>query len=573
MVQQFLYTLIISAVCITWGLPVILLQSKKNNSLINSEEIILAFFTGLSILSLFAAWTCLFFPLKWTLAAGATFVPLLLTIILLRKKKVRLTHFKSGIFFNSINITLLVFVLISIFLFLALDSNTSTMRDTGLYHLQIIRWNHEYGTVHGLANLDFRYGFYSNWFSLISLFLLPFKNENFLFLNITSGIWFLLFLVQRVSFHLQRYRITKTNSILTWMYTLIIAISFAEWELFRQNASSTSYDFIVTILTLILLLTITEDFISTTPRKNLIPLLILASSVPFFKLSGAPVLFIVLIYLLCTRKEKKFYLTFISILVVFAIPFVYRNYIQSGYPVYPYTFFSSGSPDWQVPLQMTKKIGSFISLYNKYLNQQIPVNEWTHPSFDWMWHWFANIPVTSRAIIVLALIGVPVLFFQAKNIMKSKLGIISIYSACWASLLLWFISSPDPRFAYAYLLFIIAVPFSLIAAKILNSRLILFLYAASVVGILIYSLNKIYPNQLISPEQILIPQTNSTVINNKTYNLITRSNETTDRRCNYCTLPCIYEINPYLEQRGNSLKDGFRMTKDIDPIFIINYKY
>src|SRR5260221_5712713 len=101
MLQQLLHIIFISVVCIIWGLPVILIaHSKKNNLTIHREEIILSFFTGLSIISLFAAWVCLLFPLIWTIAAIATTLPLVLSIILIKKNAVQFLYFKRSSFFN-----------------------------------------------------------------------------------------------------------------------------------------------------------------------------------------------------------------------------------------------------------------------------------------------------------------------------------------------------------------------------------------------------------------------------------------------------------------------------------------
>jgi len=46
-----------------------------------------------------------------------------------------------------------------------------------------------------------------------------------------------------------------------------------------------------------------------------------------------------------------------------------------------------------------------------------------------------------------------------------------------------------------------------------------------------------------------------------------------DNRCYNTTLPCICQENPYLQPRGDSIRNGFRMTPYPDSAFIQNYKY
>jgi hypothetical protein len=576
MLQQFFHIFLISMVCITWGLPVIMLsQSNKNNTAINAKEIIISFFTGLSLISLFAAWICLWLPVTWIAFIVATILPLLFTIVLFKRTNTRLLFNIPVSFAKKKKLILTIFIILSLVLFLVLGSNSPVMTDTDLYHLQIVRWNQEYGTVPGLANLYPRYGFYSNWLSLISLFALPFKNENYLYLNITVSTWFLLFLMQKLSFHLQRYNEYKENKIFSWTYIFIIILMFAEWGLFRINSSSTSYDFIVCCLTLIILLGVTENITSGSlaVSPGLIPLIIIAASVPFFKLSGIAIILTVFVYLLVTRKNKFSYLAFAFLILLYTIPFLYRNYIQTGYPLYPYTIVSWGAPDWQVPLQMTERISRFISLNNKYFNQPIPQAEWTHSSFQWIKSWFTHIPLTDQLIILLTVLGLPVFIFYAKKSFQKNWKALSIYITCCLALLIWFILSPDPRFAYGYLLFTGCFPLSFLAAKVLSPKLISVSLSILGIFIIVYGAGKFTTKNIIAPVNVISPELSSVKINYSNYNIPKKVNETTGIRCYYSPLPCIYEINPYLEQRGDSLKQGFRMRKNIDSVFINNYSY
>jgi hypothetical protein len=164
--------------------------------------------------------------------------------------------------------------------------------DTKIYHLQIIKWNNEYGTVPGIANLYPRYGLGSNWFNLISIFKIPsFPNNNYTWLNTTTVIWFFLWLVNNWNYHRSKANTSVANNILSHLYLCILLFFFFEWELFRDAANSTNYDFIVTSLTTVIVLFLVEDILLANVKKkfSLFLVLLCISLVPF-KLSGALVL-------------------------------------------------------------------------------------------------------------------------------------------------------------------------------------------------------------------------------------------------------------------------------------------
>src|SRR6185503_10426523 len=55
-------------------------------------------------------------------------------------------------------------------LILVMNAGPTQMDDTDSYHIQMVKWIQEYGTVPGIANLHERFGFNSSWFSSIALF-------------------------------------------------------------------------------------------------------------------------------------------------------------------------------------------------------------------------------------------------------------------------------------------------------------------------------------------------------------------------------------------------------------------
>ena len=191
MLQSLLYFLLISTCCIVWGLSIYFYHRYKRKSIhLTFEEIIFSFLIGLVLISIFSSWVSVFSAVKFFILAACTLPMLLLEIFWFKKKKWKI----DLSFFTQLTIPDTVFVVIGLVLFTFLSIGKPTLEDSDLYHVQSINWIYEFGTVPGLANLYLRYGFYSNWFHLISIFHLPFQHHNFLYLNYTFTIWAFFFI-------------------------------------------------------------------------------------------------------------------------------------------------------------------------------------------------------------------------------------------------------------------------------------------------------------------------------------------------------------------------------------------
>jgi hypothetical protein len=453
------------------------------------------------------------------------------------------------------------------------------MEDMDLYHLQIIRWNHEFGTVPGVANLYLRYGFYSNWLYSIAFFSFPFSHQNFLFLNVTLSFWGFLFLIYKLSYYKFRNDSGKIQNAFGALYFLILSFMLLEWKLLRGNSSSTTYDFVVTFTILVVLTYLLEDIFlnSYSSRYNSRILILLAVSASFYKISGAPIIIILAIYLLLKKTSFKEFFIFGLIILSFLTPFLIKNYIQSGYFFFPYKYFSFLKPDWQVPAAMMEKHYFYISIYNKYLNQQVPWSLWISPPDNkWIPGWLNRQTIFDYWLIILNIISLPLSFIMFRKVLgsnKATNNLIIIYILCLATLAIWFFSSPDPRFAYGFLLITGFLFPSLAIGSYLRSKYIHVCFMAYIIIALIHAYPKINYKYFLTPASIQSPAYESVFINGAEYHIPRKIDDNWNTRCYYTNPPCIYEINPYLEQRGISLKDGFRMRRIKDSSFILNYRY
>jgi hypothetical protein len=204
MLQLVLHTIIVSAICMVWGLPAFLLFKKKSPGENFWRRTVLGhfiflFFSGLVLIAIISSWLYLLIPLKFDYLLLLTVILLLLLIIFERKKIPEAFGFTA---IKRIPLPWLFFVIVCLFLFFILGTVKPVNNDTLIYHLQIIRWTNEYEAVPGVANLYPRLGLGSGWFNLIAFFDIPvFKHQNFTYVNTSLVIWFFLWLLNNWKYH------------------------------------------------------------------------------------------------------------------------------------------------------------------------------------------------------------------------------------------------------------------------------------------------------------------------------------------------------------------------------------
>lgn len=579
MLQLIIHIIIISFFCVAWGVPVLLLLNKYNHHSgfwvrYTAGFYSFLFWAGLLLLSFLASCFCLFLPLSFYYLILLTAA--LLIYLLIKRKDVKQLFKRYPISF-SLTTTETIFVVVSVLIFLVAGSLKPVNGDTQIYHVQIIRWVNEYGTVPGLANLFPRYGAGSNWFNLISLFRVPFfRYENFTWLNTTSVIWFFIWLTNNLKFH--NNNVSGSNRVMSHFYFLLIVFCLFEWELFRDAASSTNYDFIVTALTLMALSFLIESFLFPAESKafSFVFVVTCISVIPF-KLSGVFLMLPLFFYLFFFRKIKYWLLTIIAGILILT-PFLIKNYIVTGYPLFPVSL-SFSSPDWQLPKEMADYWRQYIHLTNRYYNSL--ELDFTHlPELmnkSWIKYWFNGILIQQK-LIVLASLGSLIMLFIKPKLFAGYKNIRVLFFLMLVMAAAWFFSAPSPRFGYGVLLPLAFLP----ACILIGQRMSVKIHTPVIIFtifILCYYLYKKSapiinnPVNLLHTVKLIQPPLHKVYIKGIEFNLPEYVNNGWMRDCYNTDIPCIYQENKYLQPRGSSLKDGFKMDPQPDSIFIRNYVY
>jgi len=582
MLQQLFHILILSIVCIIWGIPVLLIFNssiKKDKFWYHSFTGLLCFlfFCGCIFISVISAWLYLFAPLHFYYLALLTTV-LLVYLFLFQKEKICHLFSEAGLPKISSPILLVLFLFVGVFLFVLLSALQPVNGDTQIYHLQIIQWQNRYKVVPGIANLYPRFGLGSNWFNLISLFYWPiFKNENFTYLNAGFVIWFFIWLFSKWHFYFQKRDKVNFQPLSAFYFLLLIYCMF-DWQLYRDSANSTNYDFAVNAFTIIICSFFIEGAVTDRSRNefSFIALLFTLCAVSF-KLSGIFLLLFIFYHVLISWRTVKWIFAIVTgVLVLF--PVLIKNYILTGYPLFP-SSLSINAPDWMLPKQLASGLYRYIVLSNRFYNYQWTfINKFDATNFNWIPYWINGILWKHKIILALAILSTFFLFkkpslpLNHKNL-RSIIFVLLLMMACW------FFTAPDPgRFGYGILLSTAFLTVSLLVYPILTIKIYKLILLVTIIVTGTYTIKKSKPifdnpNYAIYPDSFKEPLYQVIRLNNIDLKLPDKINGNWDHRCYFLPVPCITQKNPYLQPRGRYLKEGFRMYPKPDSNFISTYFY
>lgn len=563
MLQSVVQFLITSFVCINCGLFLYIFKRKTESSgSISPVVFIYSFFAGLSSLSLLSAWVSLLGPLNFKFLF---FVLPIFFINFFYYRKVRITNnsfFKAKWFEKA-------FVFIAIILLFFLSSGKPSMEDTDLYHIQTVKWIQEHGTVQGLANLYLRLGIYSNWFHLIALFDFKLPNQNFLTVNNALSIWFFFYLICKIKSHSGQS--SSTIKIFKAYYFLLLLYMFLEWDLIRSATSSTSYDFIVTCLSLMICNHLLESEIKRKIDATLQPFfLLILCSIPFFKLTGFLTIPLWIIYFISSENKKRIVVVTATTFFLFLVPFFIKNHIQTGYLIFPYKAFQLGNPYWAIPSNLIEKFTFYIQWGNRYLNQSIPSDI---SQFSYYKDWYLHLTLFDKFIVTCAPVSAVLILisdFRKRRFSYLFFGLILF------SIFLWLMFSPDPRFSFGLLLCLVFFSISIYLHPYLNNAVyklsIIAMSGVLCVYVFARGLESFSNTQMLQVKKIDQPRVRVISIDGLKFNIPEIIGNNWNPRCLNTNLPCIYHQNPYLHADSSNGKYFFFMTKP-DSNFLINYYY
>ena len=464
-----------------------------------------------------------------------------------------------------------ILIIIS-FLILAQAASPPFLIDNESYYTQTIKWLNEYGFVNGLVNLHVFLGQTSGWHILQSAFNFSFLYQNF---NDISALVLLLGNFYTISL-LSEY-ITKRNpSKLNLVFGL-----FPLWNVFLfQFISAPSPDIAIYVLGFILLHQFILCYNSYTKSAFLVVVL-LSLFLAYIKLTGFIFCIFPLVlykrYFVFTRSTTSVIVLFGSLtLLLFAI----KNMIVTGNLLFPLEGIDSLKTSWSLPKEIEAYFANYMQPYAYHLSAE---------AFEKASIWFRLktwllAPIPYGVFNLLMIILLAIIPFTIKKLKHN--GFWTIYYVAVFNMLLLFITSPQYRFFFPFILCFSLILASLILIHKTTIKVVLvFCTILTIVPLFFQTNNKHFTankyhqaTSLFSIKYFLKPYQNSKYP--KAYKTI-KLNETslnTPTKVDFfwgtgdIPLPAInkeqlqffidnFDVQP--QQRSKNLKDGF-ISKKLD---------
>jgi hypothetical protein len=479
--------------------------------------------------------------------------------------------FVSGIMrLKKIHFPVLLAGVVTFVLILVYTQFYPSVFDTGLYHAQNIKWISSFRVVPGLGNLHGRFAFNNQSFLLEALFSFSFLAKGPF--HVLNGY---LLLILSITLIRLIHKYIRTSQLKALLYTglLILLMVF-----YLKLASSPTPDVFSLAGIWFIFIMYFERISSENRTLFWMPLLFISFFIVTVKLSALALVLMIFMYLQSKEEglKKKIITVALTGLIVF-IPYVIRNYILSGYLIYPSTSLGFLSPDWKIPEGLVRSMKEIISAHAR-------TRTWINiPFSEWFPLWYSRLSAGFRMISWFVLLSpfatLGFILYAGRELRKFR-NELKIIAVCYTAIVFWFVSAPNYRFIYSFLFVYIllscifyglvirdkiinAVP--LLEKALLNLKKIappLLLFSFLIVAFCFMGkagLRGIYSNPIL-PAAYKTVLVESRQINN--FQLFVPRDSSS---CWNSPLPCsIFQKDigvTSVEMRGPELKDGFRHSE------------
>ena len=455
------------------------------------DRALIAIWLGILFLSNIFLLVSLFLPLT-TLVAVCFVLPMLLASLWPQVNRdfiKRLLHIERP----KLLAAFLAIIMVS-----ATGSQIIHWYDSGLYHIQVIKWLSEFGLVPGLALLHSRFGFVSSWFTLAAPF-----NHGILAGRVAALPGSFCMMMLLVSWTIAFFRVMQRQERSQDWFMLAASSLAIPLIVLRWVSVSPSPD--LPVMVLIILVGWTILAVADAEQANLgqthtimniriLPLMLSAGAVTI-KLSALPLLIVSIIFYLFGRpthlKIKKL-ITAMAVPLVFLTPLAAAGIITTGCALYPAPFFCADLP-WSLGGKQAAAESLIIRDWARWNNGPTPEGA---TSLNWIVPWLQADKVFSLLILTTIVLTLLIVVTSRNRLRDRDSYIISIAVIGTAFM---FYSAPTWRFGFGYLFIVPAL-----AAAILQHRFefrlkqhcsMKYIFASSLLGMLILF---ILPSSIIS---------------------------------------------------------------------------
>lgn len=561
MLLVLLSWIVITAVFLSFGDITILLWNRiaERN---DKYGLLNTFWIGFCSTGMLLSIISLFSPINSCVLAAFVVVAIINTCI--RRTAFSAAIHSAWVQFRSLGWVLKGVIALAFLAVFIYSLSTPILFDFGLYHMQSIMWTESYSLIPGLGNLHGRFGFNSNFLLLSTMFgYHPEIYNPFFAINSLCVILFICWIV---------YKISKSESVVQQVVLSLILLLYA--LNFIKYVSSTSTDIVVHILIIYLLISLTLS------NEKLSNKALLYAFVPIFcvtlKLSSAIIALLVVFVLIFFLKKKEYRgaaaLVFLGLLII--IPWCIRFIVLTGYLVYPYPDIDLFSFDWKIPLQHVIDEKESATAWARIAHRSTA--DVMAMSFgEWFPVWLKALARIDLLLYILAAFSCIVVIIRRKTINVHYT--LLAWSVALCGFIFGFITAPDPRFCFGFIICCGFIPLLGVANDRLKQQLVveksekvlsfaLCLLFIAFIGLgtrqVIHYQDKnagIY-SLVFCPQSVdnIKLKMNATFKENRIDNYIIYSPKV-DNRCFDECLPCMPYFDDRIEMRGNSFQEGFRI--------------
>ena len=326
--------------------------------------------------------------------------------------------------------------------------------DSMFYHFQAIAWYEKYKVVPGLANLNGRLGFNPASFIIQSAYSFSGPVGEHLYpLNGVTAAFLFSWLLVRV------YRTDK--ALVSLLYSALIILVFRHTLI---DVNSPSSDGLSVTCMLYIFVRLAEYSLSTDRNRSgaIVPVLVILYGITIKPATFAMLLALPYLFFILPKTQRTAGLIFQAALtgILIYLPWLARNYILSGYFVFPFSLTGILHPDWKVPLDVVK-----MELYNINIFPKIDF-DWTaasvarsHTFFGWFMPWLRS-SLDRRLMDIVFLFPAllsPLYWLVRLRFKKGWSPLFPVWTIAFVATLAWMQAAPVFRFGstYVYMSFIL----------------------------------------------------------------------------------------------------------------------
>jgi hypothetical protein len=438
------------------------LCDKKELNDLNPGVAMILGFTPLVIISTFLHF---FFALNSTISLATLSTGY---VLLIRERRTA----RPALSAHSVSGALFVMMLVSLF-----ASRPLRHFDTGLYHLQSIKWCTTYPLVRGLANLHERLAFTSGWTPASAVLNYPEFSGSVCF-PITCLLLFAFGWAAYLAIWSLNNTADRVENVFLgacgcfWMWMVITDSDLA----ILPSLSSDAPVYFATLLGTYLCL----RFSSRREYLDLFQALAITALAVTSKVSAAPLFVFLLLFGAITwaRDSNRFLPEArawipvgVTICFSFAVWFV-RSVWLSGYLVFPISSTALTFLPWHLPLPMARQLVETLQAWARSpgVSPKIAL-----ASSSWIYGWTARLFDGEFFYIILAyaVFGGLMIFLSCRSGGRIRDAVIKCWAAAamlLAGTIYWIFTAPDPRYGYGYLFALACLVFSLGLVSLLGSR-------------------------------------------------------------------------------------------------------